>query len=257
MKKISISILLFFAIFNIANAQQMGITLFAAPTVNIVKYNDFNTFAEGYNKVNNSDLSLPKMGVGFSTGAEFYYDFFYFAFYYNKLNLSTKPIVLSDFSERNIDLGMKSYISNIGFNFGKGPFSVSPFAICGINDVDLDAYVNYFGDYKTYGNYKLDGVYSGRNMLFGFGLKANFFYKMAFASLGFSKTYSVFPTASIHDFGEKGDPVFGGGYTDIGTDWATYSSGNSWEYTGKYMSSANKQFIIQLTVGLFIGEAND
>ncbi len=254
-------ILIFLAIVTVAShaslGQQAGLTVYAIPTLTNVKYADFNTFADGYNAVNGTNLELPKFGIGFSTGAEVYYDFFYFGFNYNKLTLSPDPITISNFSKRNFDLKLTSYISNVGWNIGFKAFSVTPYMICGMNYVDLDTYITYFEDYKSYGNYKLDGTYSGTNILYGFGLKANYFYKIFFASVGFSRMYSIFPTASIHDFGAKGDPVLGGGYTDIGTDWATYTSGNSWDYTGKFMSSANKQFMFQLTAGIFIGASKD
>lgn len=257
MNKIFILVILSSIIGYNAVAQQMGVSLFAGPTVNIVKYNDFNTFAESYNDVNGYDLKLSKVGTGFSTGGDLFYDFFYFGFYYNKLNISSNSVRINDFSNRKFDIGLTSYNSNIGFNFGNGPISISPYVVLGINDVDLDAYVEYFRKYKTYGNYKLDGTYSGRNILVGFGAKVNLFYKIFFASLSLTKTYSVMPTAAIHDFGKKGDPVLGGGYTEIATDWDTFTSVNSWDYSGKYISSSNKQFIIQLSLGIFIGDSNN
>ena len=257
MKKFIISFILFLVVFSAAKAQQAGLSIYAIPTFTNVKYTDFNTFATGYNTVNNSNLALPKWGVGFATGMDFYYSFFYFGLNYNSLNLNANPIALSDFSDRHFDLKLKSYIANIGWNIGRGSFGINPYMICGMNYLDLDAYITYFDKYKSYGNYKIDGTYSGTNMLFGFGFKVNYFYKIFFASLGFSKIYSVFPTASIHDFGAKGDITAGGGYTDIGTDWATYTSGNSWDYTGKFMSSSNKQFMIQLTAGIFLGQINN
>ncbi len=257
MKKIKIVFIICFAFTMNIKAQQVGVSLYTGPTINIVKYNDFNTFAKSYNDLNGYDLKLSKVGIGLSTGGDILYNGFYYGFYYNKLNISSNSVRINDFSNRKFDIGLTSYNSNIGFNFGEGPFSISPYVVIGINDVDLDAYVEYFRKYKTYGNYKLDGTYSGRNILVGFGAKVNLFYKIFFASLSLTKTYSIMPTAAIHDFGAKGDPVLGGGYTEIATDWAAFNSVNSWDYTGKYMSSSNKQFIIQLSLGLFLGNTND
>jgi len=258
MKKLFFTAIIILSACTMLNAQQAGVAIFAAPAFTKVKYNDFNTFAESYNTVNGYSLKgFSKMSIGFLTGADLFIGPGYFGLYYNKLNESADPVALNDISERQFDLKLRSWWANIGANIGRGPISLSPYVVCGMNYLDLDAYINYYDKYKSYGNYKLDGTYSGTNMLFGFGLKANVFYKIFFASVGFSKLYSVFPTASIHDFGSKGDPVYGGGYTDIATDWATFTSGNSWDYTGKYMSSSNKQFIIQLSAGIFIGRTGN
>jgi hypothetical protein len=258
MKKIILSAIIIITACSGLNAQQAGIALYAAPAFTKVKYNDFNTFADSYNTVNGYNLKgFSKMSTGFSTGADAYYNIFYWGLYYNRLNKSADPVKLDAISERQFDLRLRSWIANIGWNMGRGPISFSPYIAMGMNYLDLDAYINYYGKYKSYGNYKLDGTYSGTNMLVGFGLKANFFFNIFYASLGITKLYSAFPTASIHDFGSKGDPVTGGGYTDIGTDWATYTTGNSWDYTGKYVSSSNKQFIIQLSAGIFIGKTGN
>jgi hypothetical protein len=257
MKRISVVFFIIFVSFNLIKAQQAGLALYAVPNFAIVKYKDFNTFASGYNQVNGSNLKLPKLAVGFTTGLDAYYGFFYFGLNYNKLSISPTPIVLSDYSERHIEINSKSWVANIGWNIGRGAYSLSPYMICGMDYLDFDTYIQYFGEYKSYGNYKLDGTYSGTNMLLGFGLKVNYFYKIFFGSIGISQIYSVLPTASIHDFGAKGEPDFGGGYTDIGTDWASYSTSHTWDYAGKYMSSAHNQFVMQLTVGIFIGGVNN
>lgn len=238
--------------FEVVNAQIL-VSAYVLPGITNVKYKDFNTFAESYNKVNNSNIKLEKTKVGLSYGIDAYYKFLYLGFNYNQQTLTTNASPINNFSSRQFDLDLRSYLFNIGWFMGTERLMVCPYLVCGKNAMDLDAYVNYFGNYKTYGNDKLDGTYSGSNMLIGYGIKVNYIYKIFFASFGFSQAFSAFPTASIHDFGLKGDPLYGG-YSDIGMDWETYTSGHSWDYTGKYVSSSIRQTFFQLGVGFFIGK---
>ncbi|MDD3876168.1 MAG: hypothetical protein PHT69_06075 [Bacteroidales bacterium] len=250
MKKICILSLLLFIVAFSAKAQPIGLSFYGGPSYSFIKYKDFNTFAESYNGLNSSNLKLPGSGLGYMYGGDLLYEMFHFGFYFNKLTVSTDPVKLTDFSARQFDLRLNNYISNIGFTFGESPLSFSTFVVCGINSLDLDAYINYFGKYKSYGNYLLDGTFSGMNMLIGLGFKVNFTYAPLYASIGFSQAYSVLPTASISDLSKPND----NGYTEIGLDWSSFTSGNSWDYQGAYMSSSNRQSIIQFSLGLFLGE---
>lgn len=253
---ISSIFLIFTSLFMVVNAQIL-VSAYALPGITNVKYKDFNTFAESYNKVNDANIKLSRNTFNVSSGVDICYKFFCFGFNYNKSTVSSNASPINNFSSRQFDVDLKSYLFNIGVNYGAdgwgGAYSFTPYMLCGLNYLDLDAYTNYFDGFKTYGNHKLDGTYSGTNMLFGYGIKVSYFYKIFYASLGFSQAFSLFPTASVHDFGSKGDAL-NGGYSDIGIDWAAYTSGNSWDYTGKYVSSSIRQTFFQLGVGLFFGK---
>ncbi len=233
------------------NAQQAGIAIYGAPTLAKIKYADFNTFADSYNSYNGYDLhGFDKMKVNLTYGVDIFVKFMYFGLYYNKFSASSNAIKVSANTDRHFDLSSKSYMTNIGWNIGKGPISISPFMPLGLNRTFLDVYMKYFGQDKYYGSYKLDGNYTGLSGKFGFGLKVNFFLKPFFASLGFSKVYTIFGASEMDDFGTKN------GYSSIATDWSTYQSVNSWDYTGKFMSSNHRDFNLFLNLGLFIGKTD-
>lgn len=252
MKKIYLLAFLLFVTYTSLNAQQMGVAIYGAPTLTKIKYNDFNTFADSYNTYNGYNLQgFDKMKVTMTYGADIFVKFMYFGLYYNKFSASSNAVQVSANTERHFDLVSKSYMTNVGWNLGKGPISISPYMPIGLNRTFLDVYMKYNGADKYYGNYKLDGYYTGLSGRFGFGLKLNFFLKPFFASLGFSKIYTIFGAGEMMDFGTKS------GYDSIATDWGTYQSGNSWDYTGNFMSSNHKDFTIQLSLGAFIGSTGN
>ena len=255
MKRIILSTIIAITICSTLQAQRIGLALFAAPSFTKVKYNDFNTFAESYNAVNGFDLQgFTKMKANFSYGGDIYVGPIYWGLYYNRFKELTTPVKIDAYCERQFNLRLHSIIANIGGNIGEGPFIISPYVACGWTSLFLDAYMNYFdGDRRYYGNYKLDGTYRGNHMSIGFGLKTTYLLKPFYVSLGFTKLYSAWVGPFIHDFGEKGNPVLGGGYTELGTDWATFTSNGSYNYKGEYMTSSVKQFTIQLSAGIFLG----
>jgi len=259
MKKIIL--LLFLSILCIEiSAQTMAIVIKESPYINKLKWKGFDEFVDGYNSLNNLNLAgfnRPKVGV--RTGIDIYVWYIYFGIYQNSFHMNTKPLELSPIAKRQFMLRNNSTMFNIGYRlskgFGKLSLGFSPYCAVGFQSTNLDVYMTYYDKYKSYGTKSIDGTYHGTAIAIGYGLNVNATYKFLFASLGFTKLTSSAVSLSLWDW----DSQKNGKYDKIGTNYSAYiddQNNSTFSYTGPFLKPNYKQFCLELSLGLFIGETN-
>lgn len=259
MKKLILMVILLIAGKQVWS-QDIGFTLNGGPMFVWTKYKTFNTFVDSYNEVNGAELkgfNNPKSA--FYKGGDLYFNGLgsgnfgmFIGMGYSNITMSTDPIVINAVTKRHFDLRLRDYLFNAGWIIGAHGSGICPYITIGLNDMDIDAYMMYFDKYKSYGTYGLDGTYSSFNMLFGFGIKANIAISPAYLSIGVSKLYTVMPNPWMWDW-ESIDKTDHGGWDMIGTDWASYTSNPTYDYTGEYVTPAHKQLLVQLSLGFYLG----
>lgn len=242
------------------SAQTMAIVVKESPYIDKLKWKGFDEFVDGYNSLNNLNLEgfhRPKVGI--RTGVDIYVWYLYFGIYRNSFHMNTKPLDLSPIAKRQFMLRNNSTMFNIGYRLSKGngdlSMGVSPYCSIGFQSTSLDVYMTYYDKYKSYGTKSIDGTYHGSAIALGYGLNVNASYKFLFASLGFTKLVSAVPSLWLWDWDSQKE----GRYDMLGTDYAAYIADQvnyTYSYTGPYVRPNYKQFIWELSLGLFIGETN-
>lgn len=234
------------------SAQNFGVGVTSAPEIHRLHYPSLNSFISSYNEYNKTNAKLlPKNQIAWRTGADFFLSFLYVGLHYTHNNYVFSEIELTPYKKRYMDLDIRYYNCNIGFNFFKENVGILPYIATGLNRLDFNTYIKYYNSYNSYGQHWADGFYSGMNVIGGWGVKVFYVYKMLYVTAGYSRMGSIFPE-HMHDFDPQKMDEATKYDVYLASDWGEYNTVPHYEYNKGYVSSYIKTAAYNLSIGFLI-----
>lgn len=249
MKKIFLSILILITAFSSIRAQY---SLFA--TVNAkagtLRGSSFKRFAESYNIANpDNETKLKNFGLAYGysiTGDLFFNDASLYMGYYQHRLMANTDSKINNYYSRVFHMIQKSYGGDFGFGKSEDGQAFAVFMGIYFATSNLKAGLTYRDGYTSYGS---DAILNGIFYSYSFSGSLGAKYIACAGPIGISAAIRwspLFGASEYFDFGRDAN--------QIGEDWKAYISVASYDYTGKYLTSAAQTFTIDLGLAIHINK---
>lgn len=245
MKKIFLSILFLSTALTSIRAQY---SLFA--TVNakagILQGTSFKRFADSYNLTNpDNETKLKNFGLayGYSITGDLFFDdaSIYMGYYQHRLMANTDSKI-NKYYTRVFNMVQKSYGGDFGFGKSEDGQAFAVFMGIYFATSNLKAGLTYRDGYTSYGS---DAILNGIFHSFAFSGSLGAKYIACAGPIGISAAIRwspLFGASEYYDFGRDAN--------QIGEDWKAYTAVASYNYSGKYLTSAAQSFTIDLGLAI-------
>lgn len=249
MKKIILSILFIATALISARAQ---FSLFA--TVNakagILKGTSFKRFADSYNIANpDNETKLKNFGLAYGysiTGDMFFNDASLYMGYYQHRMMANTESKINKYYTRVFHVVQKSYGGDFGFGASEDGQAFAVFMGIYFATSNLKSGLTYRDGYTSYGS---DAILNGIFHSFSFSGSLGAKYIACSGPIGVSAAIRwspLFGASEYFDFGRDAN--------QIGEDWKAYTSVPSYNYSGKFLTSAAQSFSIDLGLAIHINK---